>query len=206
MVGCRLPLGVVFAVGRSRPLRAAEFSNVFEDAYDTTSQDFSCAANRTSGSPETTLMLTNHYLDYTTTLFNIPIFLSDKSKITTTNAASGYGSLGQGVANCVDRWARNPNFILLDWYDSNGAVPFNLAAQLNGVSEPTNTIVTSQFSTNATAASASASVSTTARASGTMSAGGATSSNLSAGGRSWSVSAGLVGLATAAAAIACVCV
>lgn len=155
-------------------------------------------------------MLTNHYLDYTTTLFNIPIFLSDKSKITTTNAASGYGSLGQGVANCVDRWARNPNFILLDWYDSNGAVPFIVAAQLNGVAEPTNVVVTSQFSTNATATTttttslSSVSGTGTARASGTMSAGGTTSSNLSAAGPSWGVSGGLVVLATAA--IACVLV
>lgn len=185
-----------------------EFSNVFEDAYDTTSQDFSCAANRTSGSPETTLMLTNHYLDYTTTLFNIPLFLSDKSKITTTNAATGYGSLGQGITNCVDRWSRNPNFVLLDWYDSNGAVPFTVAAQLNGVSPPTNTVVTSQFSTNSTtgsssSASASATGTGATKASGTTSGSGASSSALSAAGRSFGVSAGLLGMTTAAVTWIC---
>jgi hypothetical protein len=180
-----------------------EFSNVFEDAYDTTSQDFSCAANRTSGSPDTTLMLTNHYLDYTTTLFNIPLFLSDKSKITTTNAASGYGSLGQGITNCVDRWARNPNFVLLDWYDSNGAVPFVVAAQLNGVAEPTNTVVTSQYSTNSTAGSSS-SASATVKSTGTASASGTTSSAISAAGRSFGVGAGLFGLTTAAITWMCI--
>lgn len=37
--------------------------------------------------------------------------------------------------------SRNPNHILLDYYDSNGNAPFNVAASLNGVPAPTNTIV-----------------------------------------------------------------
>lgn len=41
----------------------------------------------------------------------------------------------------ADLGSRNPNHILLDYYDSNGNAPFNVAASLNGVSAPTNTIV-----------------------------------------------------------------
>ncbi|KAI5449272.1 hypothetical protein NCC49_005134 [Naganishia albida] len=182
----------------SVPYIIDEFSNVFEDAYDVTSQEFPCTANRTSGSPETTLMLTNHYLDYTTSIFGIPVFLSDKSKISVTNSASGYGSIGQGINNCVDRWARNPNFILLDWYDSNALVPFTVAAELNGVAAPTNDVVTSQFS-RADAAASSAPVSGTP--SGTQ-AGAATgtsssrvsSSSLASSAGSLQVSGGLVGV------------
>jgi hypothetical protein len=175
---------------------------VFEDAYDTTSQDFPCTANRTSGSPETTLMLTNHYLDYTTAIFGIPVFLSDKSKLSVTNSASGYGSIGQGISNCVDRWARNPNFVLLDWYDSNGLVPFTVAAQLNGVAAPTNNVITSQFSKADSGSSSAASG--TAKATGTQS-GAATgtsssrvsSSSLASSAGTLRVSGGLVGVLAA---------
>lgn len=143
-------------------------------------------------------MLTNHYLDYTTSIFGIPVFLSDKSKISVTNSASGYGSIGQGINNCVDRWARNPNFILLDWYDSNALVPFTVAAELNGVAAPTNDVVTSQFS-RADAAASSAPVSGTP--SGTQ-AGAATgtsssrvsSSSLASSAGSLQVSGGLLGV------------
>ncbi|KAJ9092569.1 hypothetical protein QFC21_006800 [Naganishia friedmannii] len=169
-----------------------EFSNVFEDAYDTTSQDFPCTVNRTSGSPETTLMLTNHYLDYTTTIFGLQVFLSDKSNLTTTNSASGYGSIGQGVANCVDQWKRNPNFVLVDWYDSNGNTPFDLVASLNGVAAPTNTVKTSELTSGTSSSSSSSSAASrtgskaatsgTTKATGTTtaSAGNVSSSSLSA--------------------------
>ncbi|KAJ9120344.1 hypothetical protein QFC24_005298 [Naganishia onofrii] len=155
-----------------------EFSNVFEDAYDTTSQDFPCTVNRTSGSPETTLMLTNHYLDYTTTIFGIQVFLSDKSKLTTTNSATGYGSIGQGVTNCVDQWKRNPNFVLVDWYDSNGNTPFDLVASLNGVASPSNTVTTSQFTSgNSTSSSSASGTGTKAASSGTAKATGTATSS-----------------------------
>lgn len=52
-----------------------EFSNVVEDAYDVTSADWSCAANRTSGSPQTTLQLHNHFLDTFQSVFGINTFL-----------------------------------------------------------------------------------------------------------------------------------
>ncbi|KAJ9091902.1 hypothetical protein QFC19_008929 [Naganishia cerealis] len=124
-------------------------------------------------------MLTNHYLDYTTTIFGIQVFLSDKSNIGTTNNAAGYGSIGQGIANCVNLWKRNPNFILLDWYDSNGNTPFNVVAALNGVAAPTNTVVTSEFSKSSNSNSSSSSQAGTGTATGTSSTSRTSSSSLS---------------------------
>jgi hypothetical protein len=122
-------------------------------------------------------MLTNHYLDYTTTIFGIQVFLSDKSKLTTTNSATGYGSIGQGVANCVDQWKRNPNFVLVDWYDSNGNTPFDLVASLNGVASPSNTVTTSQFTSGNSSSSSASGTGTKAASSGTAKATGTATSS-----------------------------
>jgi hypothetical protein len=161
---------------------------MWEDAYDVTTQDFSCNVNRTSGSPSTTLSMTNHFLDSYGSILGINAWVPDKDKLNETNAETGYGSIGTGADNCVSLWGyvcfflqlpctrfrkliriapnsrRAPNHILLDFYDSNGAAPFNVAARLNGVSAPTNTVVTSSVSTGSNAAASSA-ASATARTS-----------------------------------------
>jgi hypothetical protein len=66
----------------------------------------------------------------------------------------------------------------LDYYDSNAGAPFALAAQLNGVSAPTNVVVPA--STSAAAGSAVASGS--ASKSGTANAANVTTSKLSGAG------------------------
>jgi len=38
----------------------------------------------------------------------------DKASLPTTNAASGYGSLGQEVLNCRAAYQRPPTFLLVD--------------------------------------------------------------------------------------------
>jgi hypothetical protein len=111
-----------------------EFSNMWEDAYNAVDQSFGCAVNRSRSDVSSSLMMINHYLDYTGSIAGTQFFLPDKDKLNTTNAASGDGSIGYHVQNCVSIWGRNPNHILLDFYDSNGDAPFQLAAQLNGVS------------------------------------------------------------------------
>lgn len=78
---------------------------MWEDAYDVTDQSFSCNVNRTSGSPSTTMYMTNHFLDTTGNFFGINAFLPDKDRLNETNAESGYGSIGQGVENCVGLWS-----------------------------------------------------------------------------------------------------
>ncbi|GFZ50002.1 Uncharacterized secreted protein [Saitozyma sp. JCM 24511] len=130
-----------------------EFSNMWEDAYDVTSQTFGCAVNRTSGTAGSQLMLINHFLDTSYSLGGTQFWVPDKTKINATNSASGYGSIGFHVGNCQSIWGRNPNHILLDFYDSNGNAPFDLAATLNSVSAPTNTVSAGSIATATTTGS-----------------------------------------------------
>jgi hypothetical protein len=164
-----------------------EFSNMWEDAYDVTDQEFGCNVNRSSGSPTTTLSLTNHFLDVYGNILGINAWLPNKDLLNETNAETGYGSIGQGAQNCVGLWGRPPNHILLDFYDSNGNSPFNVAAQLNGVSAPTNTVEVSEDSKGSNA-EASGVAKSTAAATGATSTGGTaartTTSALNAAGRS----------------------
>jgi len=121
-----------------------EFSNMFEDAYDVTDQSFGCASNRTSGNPGSQLMLVNHFLDNVYTLAGMTFFIPNTAKLNETNAQSGYGSVGTHVENCRSIWGRAPNHILLDFYNSNGLSPFLVAASLNGVAAPTNTVASAK--------------------------------------------------------------
>lgn len=77
----------------------------------------------------------------------------------------------QGVNNCVSLYGSAPNFILLDFIDSNGNTPFNVAASLNGVSAPTTTIA----SAGATGTSSSTASGGQAQATSTSLASGAAS-------------------------------
>lgn len=153
-----------------------EFSNMWEDAYDVTSQSYDCQVNRTSGSPSTTLYMTNHYLDTYGNILGINAWLPDKDELNVTNAETGYGSVGQGADNCIALWNRAPNTILLDFYDSNGNAPFNVAATLNGVSLPTNTVSASDISTGTSAEASSAATASTSTASSTVKASTSTTS------------------------------
>jgi len=119
------------------PYLIDEFSNMFEDAYDVTTTTWDCGANRTSGSPSSQLMLINHFLDTTYNFAGTQFWVPDKTQLNVTNSES---SLSFHVGNCQTIWGRKPNIILLDFYDSAGNVPFNLAASLNSVAEPTNTV------------------------------------------------------------------
>ncbi|EIW71612.1 hypothetical protein TREMEDRAFT_16423, partial [Tremella mesenterica DSM 1558] len=110
-----------------------EFSNIFEDAFDVTEQSFACAVNRTAGSPSSQMMLINHFLDSVYNFGGASFFVPNRALVNETNSATGVGSIGSHVDNCLQVWGRNPNHILLDFYDSNGIVPFNLVASLNGV-------------------------------------------------------------------------
>ncbi|KAK8849563.1 hypothetical protein IAR55_004898 [Kwoniella newhampshirensis] len=151
----------------SVPYLIDEFSNVWEDAYDVTDQSFGCAVNRTTGSAGSQMMLINHFLDTTYTLGGTQLFVPDRDRINETNAETGTGSIGFHVDNCHSIWGRNPNHILLDFYDSNGNAPFNVAASLNGVSQPTNTIAAST-PTATTSSGGTARVSTSSLSSGAV--------------------------------------
>ncbi|WRT69589.1 uncharacterized protein IL334_006578 [Kwoniella shivajii] len=130
-----------------------EFSNMWEDAYDVTDASFQCAVNRTSGSASSQMYMINHFLDTTYAFGGTSFFVPNKDALNTTNAESGDGSIGYHVGNCVQLWGRNPNHILLDFYDTTSNVPFNVAASLNGVSQPTNTVTAGDATTSTTSGS-----------------------------------------------------
>ena len=90
----------------------AEFSNIWETAFDVTDTTFDCNVNRTAqgADPDTQMFLINHFLDQV--IFGIPT--PDVQDANTTNAVSGVGSLGQQVSTCVQDHGRNPNFMLVD--------------------------------------------------------------------------------------------
>ncbi|OCF77897.1 hypothetical protein I204_01900 [Kwoniella mangroviensis CBS 8886] len=124
----------------SEPRLIDEFSNMWEDAYNVVEASFGCSVNRTSGSPSSQMYLINHYLDTSYSLGGTQFWIPNQDQLNVTNSESGDGSIGFHVGNCVSLWGRNPNHILLDFYDAASNSPFNVAASLNGVSAPTNTV------------------------------------------------------------------
>ncbi|OCF35154.1 hypothetical protein I316_03196 [Kwoniella heveanensis BCC8398] len=180
----------------SEPRLIDEFSNMFEDAYDVTDASFSCAVNRTSGDASSQMMLINHFLDTSYAFGGTSFWVPNKDELNTTNAASGDGSIGFHVGNCVSIWGRNPNHILLDYYDTTSNAPFNVAATLNGVSAPTNTVTPGAVASSTGSGSAS----------GTASASGQTakisSSSLSSAMRRIKLENGLGGAVVAVSVLA----
>jgi len=115
-----------------------EFTNVWEDAFDATTTEWSCEVNRTRGDPTTHLYLINHFLDDPTSVLGEAETTSPaKEKLNTTNAATGPGSIGPHIDNCLALHSVPPNFVLLDFYDYGNGGPFEVAARLNGLPAPT---------------------------------------------------------------------
>ncbi|KAI0651982.1 PLC-like phosphodiesterase [Trametes meyenii] len=113
----------------SVPYLIDEFTNVWETAYDVTDTTFNCDVNRTNGDTSTQLYLINHFLDKLVAGFPAP----DPAHADTTNAVSGVGSLGQQVQTCAAQHGRNPNFMLVDFYEYGNGSVFQVAADANGV-------------------------------------------------------------------------
>ncbi|TFY50816.1 hypothetical protein EVJ58_g10876 [Rhodofomes roseus] len=138
----------------SVPYLIDEFSNVWETAYDLTTTTFDCNVNRTSGNSQEQMYLINHFLDDE----YLGVLVPDKSDADKTNAASGTGSLGAQVTECAAQYSRNPNFMLVDFYEYGGGSVFEVAATANGVTyTPSNiaTPVSSGASSTSTSSSSS---------------------------------------------------
>jgi len=105
-----------------------EFTNIWETAYDVTTS-FDCNVNRSNSDTATSMYLINHFLD-TLVLGQPAPALSEANQ---TNAVSGTNSLGEQFNLCVSQQGRNPNFMLVDFYEYGGGSVFEVAATANGV-------------------------------------------------------------------------
>jgi len=132
----------------SVPYIIDEFSNIWETAYDVTTS-FDCAVNRSKGDTSTSMYLINHFLD--TVLLGSPV--PDPGDADKTNAVSGTNSLGAQVQLCASQYSRNPNFMLVDFYEYGGGSVFQVAATANGVQYNTSTPIASPSSTSSSGSS-----------------------------------------------------
>ncbi len=123
------------------PYLLDEFTFVFENNYNVTSaSNFTCDADRppvVQGQTATAvssgrLSLLNHFLDQSV---GLGIDVPDTSKISTTNGATGIGSLGQAASDCSGVYGKAPAFLLVDFFDEGSAI--SIVNSLNGVSAST---------------------------------------------------------------------
>ncbi|KAI9460570.1 PLC-like phosphodiesterase [Lactarius psammicola] len=134
----------------SVPYIIDEFTNVWETAFDVTDTTFDCNVNRTRGDPSTQLYLINHFLDKV--VLGQPAPNPEAANVT--NSVSGTGSLGLQVETCAAANGRNPNFMLVDFYEFGGGSVFEVAATANGVTYNPATPVPSPLSSDTTSTSA----------------------------------------------------
>ncbi|KAH9178731.1 PLC-like phosphodiesterase [Lactarius sanguifluus] len=131
----------------SVPYIIDEFTNVWETAFDVTDTTFDCNVNRTKGDPSTQLYLINHFLDKI--VLGQPAPNPEAANVT--NSVSGTGSLGLQVQTCAAANGRNPNFMLVDFYEFGGGSVFEVAATANGVTyDPTTPVPSPLTSDTAT--------------------------------------------------------
>ncbi|OJJ94703.1 hypothetical protein ASPACDRAFT_5634, partial [Aspergillus aculeatus ATCC 16872] len=123
----------------SIPYILDEFSQMWETPFSPLNASFPCTVQRppgiTTAEAEERMYMINHNLDIEVMLEGIEILIPDTAQLNTTNAVSGFGSLGLMANNCRAKWDRPPNFLLVDYYnDGNfpGSV-FEVAARLNNV-------------------------------------------------------------------------
>lgn len=106
-----------------------EFTYFFETPYDTTDPSFpECKLDRPAGgSANGRMYIVNHFLDSDIFGIDIPDNMAD----TTTNAATGNGSIGAQNALCESIYGREPNFVLVDMFDRGDV--FTAQRNMNGV-------------------------------------------------------------------------
>ncbi|KAJ6014925.1 tat pathway signal sequence [Penicillium herquei] len=116
-----------------------EFSQMWETPFSPINRKFPCTVQRPAGLSAAKavdrMYMANHNLNLEVVLDGTEILIPDSAQINVTNAVSGYGSLGLMANNCLAKWDRAPNFLLVDYYnDGNfaGSV-FKVAAEMNNV-------------------------------------------------------------------------
>ena len=114
-----------------------EFSHIWETPFDQTNRSFPCTPQRPPGLSDAAskerMYLTNHILNYEIDLLGNAILVPYIPLLNVTNNVSGFGSIGQGVQDCIDLWDFPPKFLNVDYYNvPNGSV-FEVAAKWNNV-------------------------------------------------------------------------
>ncbi|KAF8594798.1 PLC-like phosphodiesterase [Ceratobasidium sp. AG-I] len=143
------------------PYLIDEFSNIWETAFDVTDPSFPCTLNRTAGTADGKLGLSNHFLDTYASIVGVQSLVPDKASLNTTNAASGAGSLGEEAKTCLALNNKQQTFFLVDYYNYGLGSVFEVAASANGVTyDSTKTIAPPITSTGGTSSSSSASAGT----------------------------------------------
>jgi hypothetical protein len=122
------------------PYLMDEFSFVFENEYENINpSNYSCTPDRPTslGTPAAALesgrmFLMNHFL-YSNGFLGIQ--QPNATYADTTNAQTGFGSLGTAVQNCTGVYGKPPTFVLVDWFNVGPAMASVDAA--NGVTGAT---------------------------------------------------------------------
>lgn len=114
-----------------------EFSHIWETPFDQTNRSFPCTVQRPSGlskqEAEERMYMTNHNLNFEINLLGVDILVPYFSLLGETNGVAGFGSLGQGVSDCVETWNYPPKFLDVDFYNAGDGSVFEVAAAWNGV-------------------------------------------------------------------------
>lgn len=116
-----------------------EFTQMWETPFSPTDPDFPCTEQRppdlSDQDAEEIMYMANHNLNLDVSLAGLDLLIPNTAVINTTNAVSGYRSLGLMADNCTATWGRPPNFLLVDYYNEGnfaGSV-FEVAATINNV-------------------------------------------------------------------------
>lgn len=97
------------------PYLLDEYQYFFDTPYDTTDPSFpECTlAHPPGASPDGRMYIVNHFLDLDILGIDIP----DNGADYTTNNATGNGSIGAQAELCLETYGREPNFVLVDFFD-----------------------------------------------------------------------------------------
>ncbi|KAL8674972.1 MAG: hypothetical protein Q9168_000676 [Polycauliona sp. 1 TL-2023] len=114
-----------------------EFSQMWETPFSPTNRSFPCTQQRppdlTKEDAEQRLYMANHNLNTELTLAGSSLLVATVSLLNETNSVEGFGSLGAMAHDCTERWARPPNFLLVDYYNVGSGSVFEVAAEYNNV-------------------------------------------------------------------------
>jgi hypothetical protein len=138
MVNLRLTDAEDYGANQAQvPYLLDEFNHFWEDPFDSTDPTFAeCAINRPNkvdADGKSSMILINHFLDVSIGIGSNSILVPDRSAESTTNAATGIGSVGDQANRCAGIWGRYPNVMLVDFFGDGN--PLLAAEKMNGLSE-----------------------------------------------------------------------